>query len=63
PVYKKSIQTHAARGRGSMAMTVKNGIDLLAAFFTLGGDVYPFGPTEISPIRFISLRPIWAAVA
>jgi sugar phosphate isomerase/epimerase len=35
-----------------MAMTGKNGIELLAAFFTLGGDVYPFGPTEISPIPF-----------
>lgn len=33
-------------------MTGKNGIELLAAFFTLGGDVYPFGPTEISPIPF-----------
>lgn len=50
--YIKAIQTHAARGRGSMAMTGKNGIELLAAFFTLGGDVYPFGPTEISPIPF-----------
>jgi len=26
--------------------------DLLAAYFTLAGDVYPFGPTEISPFAF-----------
>lgn len=29
-------------------MTTQN-IELLAAYFTLAGDVYPFGPTEISP--------------
>src|SRR5947208_73564 len=27
----------------------KQPIELLAAYFTLAGDVYPFGPTEISP--------------
>ncbi|RKP57920.1 sugar phosphate isomerase/epimerase family protein [Pararobbsia silviterrae] len=27
-------------------------IELLAAYFTLSGDVYPFGPTEISPFSF-----------
>lgn len=26
--------------------------DLLASYFTLAGDIYPFGPTEISPIPF-----------
>jgi len=26
--------------------------DLLASYFTLAGDVYPFGPTEISPFPF-----------
>ncbi len=29
-------------------MSTEN-IELLAAYFTLAGDVYPFGPTEISP--------------
>ena len=27
-------------------------VDLIAAYFTLSGDVYPFGPSEISPFRF-----------
>lgn len=27
-------------------------IELLAAYFTLSGDVYPFGPTEVSPFEF-----------
>lgn len=27
----------------------KQNVELLAAYFTLAGDVYPFGPTEISP--------------
>ena len=27
----------------------KQPIELLASYFTLAGDVYPFGPTEISP--------------
>lgn len=27
-------------------------IELLAAYFTISGDVYPFGPTEISPFDF-----------
>jgi len=27
----------------------KQNIELLASYFTLAGDVYPFGPTEISP--------------
>jgi sugar phosphate isomerase/epimerase len=27
-------------------------VELLAAYFTLSGDVYPFGPTEISPFAF-----------
>lgn len=31
-------------------MTVN--IELLAAYFTLAGDVYPFGPTQISPYPF-----------
>ena len=26
--------------------------DLLASYFTLAGDVYPFGPTELSPFSF-----------
>ena len=26
--------------------------DLLASYFTLAGDIYPFGPTEISPVPF-----------
>jgi Sugar phosphate isomerases/epimerases len=29
-----------------------NKIELLAAYFTISGDVYPFGPTEISPFDF-----------
>ena len=32
-------------------MTADN-IDLIAAYFTLAGDVYPFGPTQISPFPF-----------
>ena len=31
-----------------------NNIELLAAYFTLAGDVYPFGPTEISPFSLQS---------
>lgn len=27
-------------------------IELIASYYTLSGDVYPFGPTEISPFRF-----------
>ena len=27
-------------------------VELLAAYFTLAGDVYPFGPTEVSPFPF-----------
>jgi sugar phosphate isomerase/epimerase len=27
-------------------------IELIAAYFTISGDVYPFGPTEISPFSF-----------
>ncbi|RMR33925.1 Xylose isomerase domain protein TIM barrel [Pseudomonas syringae pv. coriandricola] len=27
-------------------------VELLAAYFTLSGDVYPFGPTEVSPFAF-----------
>ncbi|MBP0624801.1 sugar phosphate isomerase/epimerase family protein [Cupriavidus consociatus] len=30
----------------------KSNIELVAAYFTLAGDVYPFGPTEISPFSF-----------
>jgi sugar phosphate isomerase/epimerase len=30
----------------------KQDIELLAAYFTLSGDVYPFGPTEISTFSF-----------
>ncbi len=33
-------------------MTAKPEIELLAAYFTLAGDVFPFGPTEISPFPF-----------
>lgn len=33
-------------------MTSRNEIDLLASYFTLAGDVYPFGPTELSPFSF-----------
>lgn len=29
-----------------------NDVELLAAYFTLAGDVYPFGPTELSPFPF-----------
>lgn len=32
-------------------MTVSN-IELLAAYWTVAGDIYPFGPTEISPFSF-----------
>jgi sugar phosphate isomerase/epimerase len=32
-------------------MTPEN-IDLIAAYFTLAGDVYPFGPTQVSPFPF-----------
>jgi sugar phosphate isomerase/epimerase len=32
-------------------MTADN-IELIAAYFTLAGDVYPFGPTQISPFPF-----------
>jgi sugar phosphate isomerase/epimerase len=28
------------------------GIDLIAAYFTLAGDIYPLGPTEVSPWPF-----------
>ncbi|WP_207303800.1 sugar phosphate isomerase/epimerase family protein [Olivibacter jilunii] len=31
---------------------MENKIELLAAYFTLSGDVYPFGPTEVSPFDF-----------
>ncbi len=27
-------------------------IELIAAYFTLAGDAYPFGPTQISPFPF-----------
>ena len=27
-------------------------IELLAAYFTISGDIYPLGPTEISPFPF-----------
>jgi sugar phosphate isomerase/epimerase len=30
----------------------KSKVELVAAYFTLSGDVYPFGPTEISPFSF-----------
>lgn len=33
-------------------MTAPPGVELLAAYFTLAGDVYPFGPTEVSPFPF-----------
>jgi sugar phosphate isomerase/epimerase len=33
-------------------MPQKGQIDLLAAHFTLGGDIHPFGPTDISPYPF-----------
>jgi sugar phosphate isomerase/epimerase len=29
-----------------------NNVELIAAYFTLAGDVYPFGPTQISPHPF-----------
>ena len=29
-----------------------NDVELLAAYFTLSGDVFPLGPTEISPFPF-----------
>ena len=29
-----------------------NDVELLASYFTLSGDVYPFGPTELSPFPF-----------
>ncbi len=32
--------------------TTRPGVDLIAAYFTLAGDVYPFGPTEVSPFSF-----------
>jgi len=32
-------------------MTPEN-IELIAAYFTLAGDVYPFGPTQVSPFPF-----------
>lgn len=32
-------------------MTTQN-IELLAAYWTVAGDIYPFGPTEISPFSF-----------
>ena len=32
-------------------MTADN-VELIAAYFTLAGDVYPFGPTQISPLPF-----------
>jgi sugar phosphate isomerase/epimerase len=32
-------------------MTADN-VELIAAYFTLAGDVYPFGPTQISPFPF-----------
>lgn len=33
-------------------MSDTNDVELLAAFFTLAGDIYPFGPTEVSPLPF-----------
>ena len=33
-------------------MTNSKEIELLASYFTLAGDVYPFGPTELSPFSF-----------
>jgi sugar phosphate isomerase/epimerase len=33
-------------------MMSNQNIDLIAAYFTISGDVYPFGPTEISPFSF-----------
>ena len=33
-------------------MTAKPDIELIAAYFTIAGDVYPFGPTEVSPFPF-----------
>lgn len=33
-------------------MTSHKDIELLASYFTLAGDVYPFGPTELSPFSF-----------
>jgi sugar phosphate isomerase/epimerase len=32
-------------------MTTEN-IELIAAYFTVAGDVYPFGPTQVSPFPF-----------
>ena len=29
-----------------------NNVELLAAYFTIAGDVYPLGPTELSPFPF-----------
>lgn len=31
---------------------MSNNVELLAAYFTLAGDVYPFGPTQVSPFPF-----------
>ena len=31
---------------------MENKVELLAAYFTISGDIYPFGPTEISPFQF-----------
>lgn len=33
-------------------MTAAPEIELIASYFTLAGDVYPFGPTEVSPFSF-----------
>jgi sugar phosphate isomerase/epimerase len=33
-------------------IVVAENIELIAAYFTLAGDVYPFGPTQISPFPF-----------
>jgi hypothetical protein len=39
---------------GSNPMMAEN-IELTAAYYTLAGDVYPFGPTHVSPFRFATV--------
>ena len=45
-------QAHRADVNTERRTVMTDTIELLAAYFTIAGDIYPLGPTEISPFPF-----------
>ena len=45
-------QAHRADVNTERRIVMTDTIELLAAYFTIAGDIYPLGPTEISPFPF-----------